>query len=102
MRYAAFDPNARVMTDAEVQAWHANRAAARASRAALRATGPAARIRALTVGASVLFTEYRTTPQVSSSVNQIQARTGQRYTSAIARDLLTGETVIGVRVTRTV
>lgn len=84
------------------RAERAKRIAAQSARAAeMRAIGPAGRIAALAVGESVTLTQYRATAQVSSSVRSVYVRTGQRYTSAIARDLLTGESVIGVTVTRT-
>lgn len=79
----------------------ASRIAARAARIAeVRATSPSGRITALAVGESVTLTGYKTTPQISASIRHVYVRTGQRYTSALARDMLTGESVIGVTVTR--
>jgi hypothetical protein len=62
---------------------------------------PTARITALKVGESVTLAGYLKTTKVSSYIRNAYIATGGRYTSALARDLLTGETVIGVTVTRT-
>lgn len=106
-----YDPNAATMTQAQVDAFYATKRAdkeARRARKAELAAGrtlspekPAAILAALAVGASHTFANYRSTAQVSASLRASYIRTGQRYTSALARDLLTGETVTGVTVTRT-
>lgn len=80
---------------------HADKAARAARSGEVRRVGPSAAIGALGVGASVTFSQYKKTGQLSSALRGAYIRTGHRYTSAIARDMLTGETVIGVTVTRT-
>lgn len=114
------DPNARTYkTEAEALATHKAakaaratereraRAATKAERAARRATlkaergeGPTEAVKRLGVGQSVTLTKYRTTGQLSSTLNGLFVRVGQRYTSTVARDLIDGETVIGVTVSR--
>lgn len=93
----------RVMGIAERAAKSARRAhldAMRARRVETRASGPTARITALSVGASVMLAGYQKTTKVSSYVRNAYIATGGRYTSALARDLMDGQTVIGVTVTR--
>lgn len=72
-----------------------------ARRRETRANGPKARIIALKVGESLTLAGYTKTTQTSSAVRAAYIETGGRYTSALAHDLLTGETVTGVTVTRT-
>lgn len=75
--------------------------AARRAEVAKPGPGTAARIKGLAVGASVTLAGYKRTTQVSSAIRRAYVDTGARYTSALAHDLLTGETVTGVTVTRT-
>lgn len=63
--------------------------------------GPTARIRALQVGESLLFTNYRMPAQLSAMAAGVTVSTGARFTMARESDLVTGAP-IGVRVTRTV
>jgi hypothetical protein len=73
-----------------VIAWQ-RRIKARNARLAL---GPTARLRTLaygTVGAQARFPEYKRTPQLSSAVKAAIIETGADFTTAIERDLVTGE-----------
>jgi hypothetical protein len=93
----------RAMAEAEKQAKKAKTAhleAMRKRRAEVRATMPTGRVSALKVGESVMLAGYRKTTQVSSYIRNAYIKTCGRYTSALAYDLLTGETVTGVTVTR--
>ena len=104
-----FPPGVTTMTPAEFEAHKRatdqRLAADRLARAARysegRKAGPSAIIDTLAVGASHTFNQYTKTGQLSSATRGAYIRTGKRYTSALARDLLTGESVIGVTVTRT-
>lgn len=73
----------------------------KARREEVRRTGPTGRIAALEVGQSLTLVGYTKTTEVSSAIRNAYIKTGGRYTSALASDLLTGETVMGVTVTRT-
>jgi hypothetical protein len=107
-RYA-FPPGVASMTQAEFtehrrridEARRADKAAQTARRAEVTRVGPSATLATLAVGASHTFPQYKTTGQLSSALRGAYVRTGKRYSSKVARDLLTGETVIGVTVTRT-
>lgn len=55
----------------------------------------------LDVGASHLFAQYRDSRQLGVAIARAQRRTGYTFTSALERDLVTGDAVEGVRVTRT-
>lgn len=103
MSDADYKEHCRTMAAAEAAAKKAQRErreAMAARRRETRANGPKARIVALAVGASVTLTGYKKTTQVSSAMAAAYIETGGRYRSELARDLLTGETVIGVTVTR--
>lgn len=84
-----------------VAARGAERLARRARKAEQRATSPIGRVEALKAGESVNLSGYTSTRQLSSTLAAAYVNTGARYTSALAHDLLTGETVTGVTVTRT-
>jgi hypothetical protein len=116
MRTPNIGPGARVMTQAEVDAYNAERAQRRADRAARKVRRDAAKVEtaarraanprpadtlnALAVGVSHTFPQYKSTTQVSSAIRSAWIKNGYRYASKLARDLLTGENVIGVTVTR--
>lgn len=91
---------AKAERDAKI-ARHMHTEAMRIRRAEVRVTLPTARITALKVGESLTLAGYQQTTKVSSYIRNAYVKTGGRYTSALARDMLTGETVIGVTVTRT-
>ena len=104
MSDADYREHCRKCADAERATRAANRAhldAMRARRAETRASMPTARVAALKVGESVLLAGYQKTTQVSSAIRNAYIATGGRYTSRVQPDHLTGETVIGVTVTRT-
>jgi len=108
-----FQSGDKIMTQAEVDAFYAAKRATKLERAARKARlasdrlnrGPRAidRLTSLGVGASYTFPapKYRATTQTSSMIRSAWLKTGARYTSRIARDLIDGQTVIGVTVTRT-
>lgn len=106
------DPCGVTMTQDQVDAFYTarrQRKAERLARAERLTANRAARgprpidiLAALAVGASHLFPapKYRATTQVSSLLRSAWLKTGAKFTSSLARDILTGETVAGVRVTR--
>jgi hypothetical protein len=85
---------------AAVSARKKERDAMAARRRETLANGPRARIAALAIGESVTLAGYTKTTQTSSAIRSAYIATGGRYSSRLARDLVTGESVIGVTVTR--
>ncbi len=62
--------------------------------------GIAAVVKALAVGESYVAKRYTDTRKVSATLARIYVKTGMQFESSIARDIITGEGVIGVRITR--
>ncbi len=62
--------------------------------------GVAAVVRALKPGESYVACQYKSTTQVSALLARLWIKNAQRYTSEVVRDLVTGDGVIGVRITR--
>lgn len=89
----------KVMTQAEVDAWYAKEAARKAAHQLKRANSAPARLRALAVGDSHLFTQYRLSSQLSPAIAAAKL-SGATFTSSRELDLVNGECV-GIRVTRT-
>jgi len=104
MQWSDLDPPA---SDEEAFRWHkphlvlmARRARAREEK---RGIGPSAtllRLAYCAVGTSHLFTKYRRSTQLSTAIREAWLRTGAEFTTALERDLVTGD-IVGVRVTLT-
>ncbi len=56
--------------------------------------------RSLKPGESYVATQYKATSQVSALLNRLYVEHAQRYRSEVVRDIITGEGVIGVLITR--
>jgi hypothetical protein len=95
LTFRDLDPPA---TDEETYLWHTPRIIEWQRRVKARnerlATGPTARLRALAYRAlsdQARFPEYKRTPQLSSAVKAVIIETGADFTTAIERDLVTGD-----------
>ncbi len=95
LTFRDLDPPA---TDEETELWKTPTVIAWQRRVKARnerlASGPTARLRALaygTPGAQARFPQYTRTPQLSSAVKAVVIATGADFTTAIERDLVTGE-----------
>lgn len=77
---------------------HALREARRAAFALKRASGPTARLQALSVGESAFF-EKRNATQLASTIRNLSDRINAQFQTRTERCLITGE-LRGVRVTR--